>query len=163
MGSFRRSRMRRRNTLKKPLAFWTRSLHPLPKKNSLLCVPSWWTETSNIASQRLIDLVTLFTTTVTNHVSPLSHRGRGEESFCPFAGDTANGQVARPPLAEVDRRHHLAPLHHKGLQCSYLPIQILSPQAESHLSFAGIPACRLAGISCQSKDFNLSVFSLPLS
>jgi hypothetical protein len=45
------------------------------------------------------DLVPLFILTVTNFGSPQRHGEHREENFCPFAGDAANGQVARPPSA----------------------------------------------------------------
>jgi hypothetical protein len=38
-------------------------------------------------------------------VSPQRHGGHGEQNFFPFAGDTANGKVARPPSAEIDLSH----------------------------------------------------------
>jgi hypothetical protein len=125
----------------------------------------------------------LFIITVTNLGSPQRRRGHEEESLCPFTGDpsspvrqaqgyggtsTVNGQVARPPSAEVDRCRLMAPLLHKGVHSSDRLIQTLLPQTESHLSFAGIPACRVAGIpacsvadiSRQMKDLTFSVSSV---
>jgi hypothetical protein len=98
---------------------------------------------------------------VTNLHSPQRRRGHGEESFCPFAGDTANGQVARPPSVEVDPCHPMDPLFPKGVQSSELLIQTLLPQAESRLSFAGISPAKTGYKHRQMKDLNFSVSSVP--
>jgi hypothetical protein len=46
--------------------------------------------------------------------SPQSHGGRGEEIFCPFARDSANGQVARALLVQDQELSHYGKCHTTG-------------------------------------------------
>jgi hypothetical protein len=55
----------------------------------------------------------------------------------------------------------MAPLFHKGFQSSELLTQNLLPQAESHLSFAGISPVKTGCKHPQMKDLNFSVSSVP--